>query len=608
MKQVRLLIFITSILFANSLVANSPQTKYRRLQSLFSKKIACDNEIPPDSTIKWSEELSPQLLQEENYDAYYQIQFFTVSAYCALGDISLAVDLVSKLLEDAVARKSDLGFALACIGIGDTYTYSVMPEVAVQSYVESLELLRSIPDTYRYRELALLRIVYNYLSEDRIDEAQPYIKELNELVVPDREDVPCAYTLMYTALFYVKSNAPDKAWTYLAETRKIIEEETESIRSATFHTILADYYESKNLYGEALAELNKISPGTEKILPPSRYTKLAIDKARLYQELGMNDKAALLYRDIVNRKDSLSTQSYIRQVNTLRTKYQVNQMELSNQEERNKQTGFFISVGLGVLFVGTLFSLYIIRSNKQLKESKEKLAKAKVKAENSTKAKSLILSNMSHEIRTPLNALSGFSTLLIEDMIDNATRLQCNDIIQQNSELLMKLIDDVIDLSSLEFGKMQFNLQNHDVVKICRNVADTVEKVKQTSAHVVFKTPLDELTLYTDEARLQQVLLNLMINATKFTPSGEITLELTLLSQGMAFFTVTDTGCGIPLEKQKKIFERFEKLNEQAQGTGLGLSICQLIINHVGGEIWIDPEYTQGSRFCFTHPIQPAKI
>ena len=214
---------------------------------------------------------------------------------------------------------------------------------------------------------------------------------------------------------------------------------------------------------------------------------------------------------------------------------------------------------------------------------------------------------MSHEIRTPLNALSGFSTILTQEGLDEETRQQCTEIIQQNSELLLKLINDVIDLSSLEFGKMQFSLESRDAVVICKNVADTVNKVKQTQAEVSFKSELESFYLETDDSRLQQVLINLLINATKFTPEGSITLKLEAQSEDTALFSVTDTGCGIPQEKQKNIFQRFEKLDENAQGSGLGLSICQLIIEHFGGKIWIDPAYTAGSRFIFTHPIRQPK-
>ena len=231
------------------------------------------------------------------------------------------------------------------------------------------------------------------------------------------------------------------------------------------------------------------------------------------------------------------------------------------------------------------------------------LQEAKEKAEESNRLKSAFLANMSHEIRTPLNALSGFSSLLTEEGLDDDTRRQCNEVILQNSELLLKLINDVIDLSSLEFGKIQFSIGRYDVVSICRNVADTVSKIKQTQAEICFTTELESMEIETDDSRLQQVLINLLINATKFTPQGSITLELKKQSEQELLFSVTDTGCGIPKDKQANIFQRFEKLNENAQGSGLGLSICQLIIEHIGGQIWIDSEYAEGSRFCFTHPI-----
>ena len=246
------------------------------------------------------------------------------------------------------------------------------------------------------------------------------------------------------------------------------------------------------------------------------------------------------------------------------------------------------------------------QAQKALLHEKESLAEALEKANESDRMKSVFLANMSHEIRTPLNALSGFSTILTEESIDEETRKQCNDIIQQNSELLLKLINDVIDLSSLEIGKMTFKFKICDAVGLCRNVIDMVEKIKQTHADVRFSTPLDSLELLTDSARLQQVLINLLINATKFTSQGSITLQLEQQTEDTALFSVTDTGTGIPKEKQKKIFNRFEKLNENAQGTGLGLSICQLIIEQLGGSIWIDPDYEEGSRFLFTHPIDKS--
>ena len=142
------------------------------------------------------------------------------------------------------------------------------------------------------------------------------------------------------------------------------------------------------------------------------------------------------------------------------------------------------------------------------------------------------------------------------------------------------------------------------MVALCRSTIETVERVKRTSAEILFQTPLDELELYTDSIRLQQVLINLLINATKFTSNGTITLLLDVDTENkQAVFTVEDTGCGIPLSKQSTIFSRFEKLHEGIQGSGIGLALCQFIVEHLKGRIWIDPKYTSGARFVFTHPL-----
>ena len=170
--------------------------------------------------------------------------------------------------------------------------------------------------------------------------------------------------------------------------------------------------------------------------------------------------------------------------------------------------------------------------------------------------------------------------------------------------MLLKLINDVIDLSSLEVGKMKFKYERCDAVAICRNVIDMVEKIKQTNANVRFSTSLHSLELTTDNARLQQLLINLLINATKFTPQGSITMELEKQTEDIALFSVTDTGCGISPENQNKIFNRFEKLNDFVQGTGLGLSICKSIVERLGGRIEVTSELGQGSVFALYLPYQ----
>ena len=168
----------------------------------------------------------------------------------------------------------------------------------------------------------------------------------------------------------------------------------------------------------------------------------------------------------------------------------------------------------------------------------------------------------------------------------------------------MKLLNDVLDLSNLDIQKMSFKFKECNVVPLCRTIVETVKGIKRTEAEVSFNTSLRELYLFTDENRLQQMLLNILVNATKFTKSGSIILSLETKKDGMAYFSVTDTGIGISPEMRYKVFSRFEKLDENSYGYGLGLSICKLIVTRLGGKIWVDSEYNDGARFIFTHPIK----
>lgn len=236
---------------------------------------------------------------------------------------------------------------------------------------------------------------------------------------------------------------------------------------------------------------------------------------------------------------------------------------------------------------------------------------AKMHAEQSDKLKSAFLANMSHEIRTPLNAIVGFSDVLASGGSSEDEQQGYVDIIKTNSDLLLRLINDILDVSRLEADRVTFTFEECDVVPLCQRVLASVSQARKSENEFIFECDRESMDMRTDTQRLQQVIINLLSNADKFTRNGKITLGLKVdEKQREVLFSVSDTGTGIPLEKQKLVFERFEKLNEYVQGTGLGLSICKLTVEKWGGEIWVDPGYTDGARFVFTHPLdieQPKK-
>ena len=601
----------TSVLSAHT-IAN--QEKQSILQSLVKRQVLYDDSISIDSVIAWSEQLLPTQQSNEDRTTYFLLQLQLANAYTLRGDISLATNRAQLMYEEAKATDYQFGMVVANQAIGDAYnTIANMGDKALESYQDALTELSNISDQHPYRAQLLLKMSNVLQRKGRLEEAEKILEELEKILYQE-PDYPTDFFFCIEKTNFAISHGHlsqdylDEANIWLHKMDSIYQLHPEKFYRFHLDYTTAAYYRAmgnwdKQYWKQALDIYSKLQAEYSGNKRSTYYRWTSLEKIYLCKIQGMAMEACRIYQELYPPIDTLASQSYIRQINTIKAKYQVDKAETASNNEYNK---IITSILVGTMALVTLFVLLAIllkRQREKVKLSTQKLATSRINAENAMRAKSVFLSNMSHEIRTPLNALSGFSSLLTEEGLDDETRRQCNEVIQQNSELLLKLINDVIDLSSLEFGKLQFCIAQHDAVSICKNVIDTVNKVKQTQAELTFTTELEEMPIETDDSRLQQVLINLLINATKFTPQGSIVLKLEKETDDTVLFTVTDTGCGIPKDKQANIFQRFEKLNENAQGSGLGLSICQLIIEHIGGQIWIDSEYTEGSRFCFTHPI-----
>lgn len=235
----------------------------------------------------------------------------------------------------------------------------------------------------------------------------------------------------------------------------------------------------------------------------------------------------------------------------------------------------------------------------------QELVQARIKAEQSDRLKTAFLANMSHEIRTPLNAIVGFSRLMT--IADNAEDEKLySDIINQNSEILLQLINDILDLAKIEAGTLEYIRYPMDLGELCRNVYEMHKDRVQTGVVLILDNKDTSLIINEDQNRIMQVVTNLITNAIKFTFKGEIRFGFEVREEYIDFY-VKDTGMGISEEKIKMIFERFVKLNTFVQGTGLGLAICRVIVEKLGGEITAESKLNEGSTFRFTIPYKAGK-
>lgn len=240
------------------------------------------------------------------------------------------------------------------------------------------------------------------------------------------------------------------------------------------------------------------------------------------------------------------------------------------------------------------------------KDNEKQLIEAIKKAEESDKLKSAFLANVSHEIRTPLNAIVGFSELLANS-VDEEEKKYYLDIVKTNNNLLLNLINDILDLSKIESGRMDIKESQVNVKEVCQEICHVHQLKAHPGVKIIFDSANTPLTMLTDPNRLIQLYSNLINNAVKNTFSGTITAGYHLLNDTVECF-VRDTGKGIPKNKQALIFNRFEKLDSNVQGFGLGLSICKSILDKMNGSIRVISEEGKGTEFTFTLPYRPASI
>lgn len=615
MRIKQLYIFLFFIWFGSTIIASTTDkadswTKEKEsivheVISTFHNSLGFDYLTREECDSLNADGLLSQLDESQRYYTYFELERILIKSSLFRGEIRMAIAQSDQMYSKARALAYPFGNALALNAMGEVYSYTGRLREAGVAYEESLRLLDGMDGEDVHIRMLLVELIDYNLRIRNVNGASRYLARLN-LYPEDRlSPLELAMRHISNASCQLFKGDLKAASHHLAQIGQL---EAQLIPEIQQYLLIIDarYLVATGEHEAALTAYNDFLQTEYARINHNIYKEALLEKADLLVKMGNKEEAYGQYGKVFSYIKTSFEKNYPKEIDRLCTRFQADQLAYQNERDRIVSMRFYLA---GII-VSVLFLIFLLvlgwKKIFRLKRSQMRQEAMKEKAVQAIQRKNMFLSNMSHEVRTPLNAIVGFSAVLTDEdeSFDDESRREFSEIIKVNSFQLLKLINDILDFSDFENDNITFNIRTHDAVKLCNEVVETVMASRKLEVEMRFDTDLSVLMLDTDDARLRQVLINLLVNAAKFTEQGSIVLELKMADAGTALFSVTDTGCGIPPEKQHLIFERFEKLNDFVQGSGLGLSICQLIVKYMNGKLWVDSGYTRGARFCFTHPLK----
>lgn len=613
MRIKQLYIFLFFIWFGSTIIASTTDkadswTKEKEsivheVISTFHNSLGFDYLTREECDSLNADGLLSQLDESQRYYTYFELERILIKSSLFRGEIRMAIAQSDQMYSKARALAYPFGNALALNAMGEVYSYTGRLREAGAAYEESLRLLDGMDGEDVHIRMLLVELIDYNLRIRNVNGASRYLARLN--LYPEDRLSPLELAMRHISnascqLFKGDLKAASHCLVQIGQL------ETQLIPEIRQYLLIIDarYLVATGAHEAALTAYNDFLQTEYARINHNIYKEALLEKADLLVKMGNKEEAYGQYGKVFSYIKTSFEKNYPKEIDRLCTRFQADQLAYQNERDRIVSMRFYLA---GII-VSVLFLIFLLvlgwKKIFRLKRSQIRQEAMKEKAVQAIQRKNMFLSNMSHEVRTPLNAIVGFSAVLTDEdeSFDDESRREFSEIIKVNSFQLLKLINDILDFSDFENDNITFNIRTHDAVKLCNEVVETVMASRKLEVEMRFDTDLSVLMLDTDDARLRQVLINLLVNAAKFTEQGSIVLELKMADAGTALFSVTDTGCGIPPEKQHLIFERFEKLNDFVQGSGLGLSICQLIVKYMNGKLWVDSGYTRGARFCFTHP------
>ncbi len=541
-----------------------------------------------------------------------------VNYYIIQGEYNIALLEAEKMLQEAKGEKKQGSIAECYYALANVYAAKGLVKKSQEFMLKEIDIFENA-NVFRYNiSCQYSDVAKIYIDLGEAEKAPELLKKALKTSKSTYHEVTAK--LVYVSLYLAQGDtaAARKA---LEECRQMYMEEPSMKRHIHYlYDVEIDYNWRVGNYNKALSVLDERETELRKKNNLTTLMALRKTKADILWDMNRKEEAAGLYRDFLleqkkekERNEEITTSEFATMLNLQQLNAEKVRLEKISQKKQLQNTRTILFSVLGLLCIVVIFlwqqrklnaKLHRAKNkldeqNRTLIKAEEELRKAKEVAEQSNWLKTMFIQNMSHEIRTPLNSIVGFSGVLV-DMLDEKEDIgQYVALIESNSKLLLKLVGDILDISILD-SEVEIKHNAVDVNACCQASIDAAGASFDLGVKLIFEPACDDLIINSNYNYIVQVLDNLLGNASKFTHEGSVTLAYEVKKEeNQLIFTVTDTGIGIPVEEQERVFERFVKLDNFSQGAGLGLSICRIVAERLGGYLRIDKGYTQGTRVIF---------
>ena len=489
------------------------------------------------------------------------------NAMKVMGNDAAADSIFRQALEGERKLDSKLGMAINYANLGTLFERKKQFDSAMVYYGESMRLNSEVKSKLG---VSLCHTHFGQVYEKRqmIDSAIVQYNLAYDVIKGDRDLWHILASTLALARAYIIKGNMDKAWGLLCDAEKTAEE-INSLRH--------------------LAQVSKL-------------------KYQWFEKKGDNAKALEYY--IRNRKfeDSLNNEENTSRIQNLRVdyerqskQYEINLLENELTHQKLESTRILIAVTFVAIVLLVIWIITLMRGRRQLKKANDEIAEAYQQTKKALEVKTAFMKSMKHEIRTPLNGIMGFSQLLSSMYSADEQAHQMTEVIEKQSMLLAKIIDDILEIADADTVKPK--IENCAIDEIVESSMATARQVANVDVAFAYKPFSTGVVISTDSHILQTILVKVLDNAAKFTKQGSITVLTKQIEHGISFI-VEDTGSGIPADKTETVFDQFTKLDEFSQGTGMGLTLCRTIIQKLNGKIFVDTSYSGGCRMIIEIPQQ----